>query len=285
MIQKNLTILIILYQENIDVVKKCLDQLKKFKIIIIDNANDVNLKNKLTENYSIQKYILNKSNIGFARAANQGILECDTEYMFLLGADCIISYEDIEKLMSAKKKYENCFLTSPTFYNSNGEYDYNGGPLYEDGLSLNVLENFGDVCVSTVLTTAIFFKIEDIKKIGLFDEEFFLYFLDFDMCRRVRNEKKAVIQVYNSKAIHTHGTLKIKNRFKKIFFRNYYFVYEELYYLYKVNLHYEKYDELKKKIPNYLFKLILNLIILRLDKFTYYLAKILAFRRFKKLLK
>jgi len=285
MIKKNLTILIILYQENIDVVKKCLDQLKEFKVIIIDNANDANLKNKLTENYNIQKYILNKNNIGFARAANQGILECDTEYMFLLGADCIISYEDIEKLMSAKKKYENCFLTSPTFYNSNGEYDYNGGPLYEDGLSLSVLENFGDVCVSTVLTTAIFFKIEDIKNIGLFDEEFFLYFLDFDMCRRIRNEKKAVIQVYNSKAIHTHGTLKIKNRFKKIFFRNYYFVYEELYYLYKVNLHYEKYDELKKKISNYLFKLILNLIILRLDKFTYYLAKILAYKRFKKLLK
>ena len=285
MIEKNLTILIILYQENIDVVKKCLDQLKKFKVIIIDNANDANLKNKLTEDYNIQKYILNKSNIGFARAANQGILECDTEYMFLLGADCIISYEDIDKLMSAKKKYKDCFLTSPTFYNSNGEYDYNGGPSYEEGLPTRVLKNYGDVCVKTVLTTAILFKIEDIKNIGLFDEEFFLYFLDFDMCRRIRNKKKAVIQVYDSKAIHTHGTLKIKNRLKKIFFRNYYFEYEELYYLYKVNLHYEKYDKFKKKIPNYLFKLLFNLIILRFDKFTDYLAKILAFRRFKKLIK
>ena len=58
MIQKNLTVLIILYQENIDVVKKCLDQLKKFKVIIIDNANDANLKNKLREDYDIHKYIL-----------------------------------------------------------------------------------------------------------------------------------------------------------------------------------------------------------------------------------
>ena len=285
MIQKNLTILIILYQEKIDVIKKCLDQLKKLKVIIIDNANDVDLRNKLTEDYNIYKYFLNKRNIGFARAANQGILECDTEYMFLLGADCLTTYEDIERLMSAKKKYKNCFLTSPTFYNSNGEHDYNGGPFYEEGLEMGILKNFGDVCVNTVLTTAILFKIEDIKNIGLFDEEFFLYFLDFDMCRRIRNEKKAVIQVYNSKAIHTHGTLKIKNRFKKIFLKNYYFVYEELYYLYKVNFHYEKYDELKKKIPNYLIKSILNLIILRFDKFIYYLAKILAFKSFKKLLK
>ena len=285
MTQENLTILIILYQENIDVIKKCLDQLKKYKVIIIDNANDVDLKSKLTEDYNIYKYFLNKNNIGFSKAANQGISECETEYMFLLGADCVISYEDIEQLMSAKKKYKNCFLTSPTFYNSDGEHDYNGGPSYEAGLPMSVLKNSGDVCVNTVLTTAILFKIEDIKNIGLFDEEFFLYFLDFDMCRRIKNEKKAVIQVYNSKAIHTHGTLKIKNRFKKIFFRNYYFDYEELYYLHKVNLHYKKYNELKKKIPNYFFKLILNLLTLRFEKFTYYLAKILAFKRFKKFLK
>ena len=285
MIQENLTILIILYQEKIDVIKKCLDQLKQFKIIIIDNANDKELKNKITKDYDIQKYLLNKKNIGFSKAANQGILVCDTEYMFLLGADCIINYQDIEQLMLAKKKYENCFLTSPTFYNLNGQHDFNGGPSYEEGLPMNVLKNFGDVCVSTVLTTAILFKIEDIKNIGLFDEEFFLYFLDFDMCRRIRNDNKTIIQVYNSKAIHTHGTLKIKNKLKRIFFRNYYFEYEELYYLYKVNLHYEKYNELKKKIPNYLFKLILNLIILRFDKFTYFLAKILAFRRFKEFIK
>ena len=285
MIQEKLTILIILYQENIDVIKKCLDQLKNFKVIIIDNANDKDLKNKLIEDYNIHKYFLNKSNIGFSKAANQGILECDTEYMFLLGADCVISNEDIEKLMNAKKKYKNCFLTSPTFYNSNGGHDYNGGPFYEEGLPMNVLNNFGDVCVNTVLTTAILFKVEDIKNIGLFDEEFFLYFLDFDMCRRIKNEKKAVIQVYESKAIHTHGSLKIKNKLKKIFFRNFYFEYEELYYLFKVNLHYEKYNKLKKKIPNYLLKLIMNFLILRFDKFTYYLAKILAFQKFKKLIK
>ena len=39
MIQENLTILIILYQEKIDVIKKCLDQLKQFKIIIDDGSH------------------------------------------------------------------------------------------------------------------------------------------------------------------------------------------------------------------------------------------------------
>ena len=228
---------------------------------------------------------MNKKNVGFSKAANQGIFECDTEYLLLLGADCLMTHSDIEQLMIAKKKYKDCFLTSPTFYNSQGGYDYNGGPSYEGGLKMEILKNHGDVCVETVLTTSVLFEIKDIKDIGLFDENFFLYFLDFDLCRRIKQKKKTVIQVYNSKAIHTHGQLKIKNRFKKIFFRNYYFDYEELYYLYKANLHQEKYDKLKKKIPKYLFKLVINFMIIRLDKVVYYLAKILAFNRFRKIIR
>jgi len=285
MIKENLTILIILYEENLKVIEKCLDNIKKYKVIIIDNSNDKKLKKKIIQNYKIYKYFLNKKNVGFSKAANQGIFECDTEYVLLLGADCIMNYEDIEELMIAKKRYENCFLTSPTFYNSFGEHDYNGGPSYEGNLKMETLENHGDVCVETVLTTSVLFKIKDIKEIGLFDENFFLYFLDFDLCRRIRKERKTIIQVYNSKAIHTHGQLKIKNKLKKIFFRNYYFNYEELYYLYKENLHQKKYNEFKKKIPKYLFKLVINFMTIRLEKFVYYLAKILAFNKFRKLKK
>ena len=60
MIQQNLTILIILYQENINIIRKCLDQLKNLKIIIIDNANDTKLKKKISKEYSIHRYFLNK---------------------------------------------------------------------------------------------------------------------------------------------------------------------------------------------------------------------------------
>src|SRR5210317_399710 len=110
MIQQNLTILIILYQENINIIRKCLDQLKNFKIILIDNANDKMLKKQIIQNYKIYKYFLNKKNIGFARAANQGISNCDTEYMLLLGADCLTTFNDIEQLMLAKIKYKDCIF-------------------------------------------------------------------------------------------------------------------------------------------------------------------------------
>ncbi len=285
MINEKLSILIILYEENLETISKCLEQIKEFKVIIIDNANNKNLEKEITKKFGIYKYILNEKNIGFSKAANQGILECDTEYLLILGADCLIKNSDIEQLLLAKKKYKDCFLTSPTFYDLDGNYTYNGGLSCEKGSKNEVLKNTGDVCVEAIITTAVLFRVKDMIDIGLFDEKFFLYFLDEDLCKRIRSINKSVIQVFNSKAIHTHGQLKVKNKFKKIFFRNYYFDYEELYYFYKNNLHVQKYNLVKKKIPKFIVKLIFNLLIIRIDKFIYYLSKVLAFYKFKKLLK
>jgi N-acetylglucosaminyl-diphospho-decaprenol L-rhamnosyltransferase len=285
MINQKLSILIILYEENLEIINKCLEKIKDFKIIIIDNANDKSLKKEIIKNFKIYKYFLNEKNIGFSKAANQGILECDTEYLFILGADCLISHSDIEQLILAKEKYKNCFLASPTFYDSTGNLTYNGGPLHEDGAKNKILKNSGDVCVNAVLTTAVLFKVKDIINIGLFDEQFFLYFLDDDLCRRIKNINKSIIQVYSAKATHAHGQLKVKNKFKRIFFGNFYFYYEELYYLYKINSHQHKYNHLKKKIPKFLVKLIINFLIFRFDKSVYYLSKTLAFYKFKRLIK
>ena len=173
MLNQKLSILIILYEEKLETIIKCLEKIKDFKIIIIDNANDEFLKNEILKKFEIYKYFLNKKNIGFSKAANQGIKACDTEYILFLGADCIMNDSSIEQLMLAKEKYKDCFMTSPTFYDSAGRLTYNGGPLHGDAKN-QVLKNSGDVCVNCVLTTAVLFKIKDI--ILSFIDEHFLYF-------------------------------------------------------------------------------------------------------------
>ena len=285
MLNQKLSILIILYEENLEMINKCLENIKDFKIIIIDNANNKFLKKKILKRFKIYKYFLNEKNIGFSKAANQGIQACDTEYLLFVQADCLITYSGVEQLMLAKEKYKDCFITSPTFYDNDGKLTYNGGPLYESSPKNKVIENFGDVCVDAVLFAVILFKVKDAINIGLLDEKFFLYFLDDDFCRRIKSIKKSIIQVYSAKATHAHGYLKVKNRFKKIFFANYFFYYEELYYLYKINSHQKKYDLFKKKIPKFLIKVIINFTLLRLEKFVYYLSKVLAFYKFKRLVK
>ena len=60
-----ITIIIILYEEKEKLVLRCLENLKNFKIIIVDNANNITLKRIVEKNYKIYKYILNKKNYGY----------------------------------------------------------------------------------------------------------------------------------------------------------------------------------------------------------------------------
>ena len=279
-----ITIIIILYEEKTDLVLQCLENIKNFKIIIVDNAGNISLENKIKEKYEIYKYFLNKKNYGFSKAANKAIKECDTEYILNLQADCLISNEEILKLLKSHKKYENCFITSPTFYNKDSKLSYNAGVLPEKNNERYILNLEGDVCVETVLGSTILFKKKDILELGLFDENFFLYYVDFELCRRIIKNKKTIIQIFDAKVQHEHGQIKVKNALKRIFIRNYNFTFDELYYFFKINEHFKIFKNLKKKIPNYIIKLIFNFFLLRLNRSVYYFSRVAAFYKFNKLL-
>ena len=194
-----LTIIIVLYEEKANLVFQCLENIKNFKIIIVDNAGNVFLKSEIEKKFKIYKYILNKKNYGYAKAANQAIKQCDTEYILMFQADGLISNKDIFILLESHKKYKNCFITSPTYYDKESKLSYNSGYLPEKSSKKDILNLEGDVCVETVLGSIILFKKKDIIEIGLYDEIFFLYYLDFELCRRIINRKKTIIQIFDAK--------------------------------------------------------------------------------------
>ena len=281
---KEITIIIVLYEEKINLVLQCLDNIKNFKTIIIDNAGNTNLKKKIEEKVPIYKYILNKKNCGWSKAVNQGIKQCDTEYILILQADCSISNKDISILLNSHKKYENCFMASPTYYDEESKLSYNGGCLPEKNLGMDVLNLEGDVCVESVITATVLFKKKDIFEIGLFDENLFLYFGDYEMGRRIIKTKRSIIQIYDAKVRHEHGKIKVKNLLKKTFIINYNFTFDELYYFFKINKHHEILKNIKKKLPNYIFKIFTNLFSLRPVQSVYYFSKVAAFFKFNKFL-
>ena len=281
---KEITIIIILYEEKINLVLSCLENIKDFKIIIIDNAGNKNLKKKIEEKFKIYKYILNSKNVGYSKAANQAIQLCSSEYILAIDADGVMYVDDINVLFESYKKYKDCLIVSPTCYDNKSRLTYTGVCLPEKKIEAKIINLEGDICVDTIVTAAYLFKKKDFIEIGLFDENFFLYFSEFDICRRAIDRKKSIIQVFNSKAQHVHGQIKVQNFLKKIFIRNFHFTFDELYYFYKINKHHDIFNKLKKKIPNYLFKFLFNLILLKLSKSLYYFSKTLAYFKFKKFL-
>ena len=284
-LRNKITIIIVLYRENYKLLSKTLDKIREFRKIIIDNSNNLELKNKIEENFKIEKYILNKKNYGFSSGYNQGVKLSETDFCLILGPDCIIDSESIIKLYEKLTLNEDCFLTTSTSYNENNQLTYTAGLLPENGEKDILIKLEGDICVESTLGACMFFKKKDFIEIGLFDEIFFIYFSDDDLCRKIKKRGKYIIQVFESKCIHSHGISKVKNIFEKIYLREHYYLLDEFHYFHKSDKHKKKMDGIISKKNNYLIKIFTSLFALRFKKVMYYYARYTAIIKFNNFLK
>lgn len=277
---EEITVTIVLYKENFEIVSKCLNQVKNFKIILVDNDNNSDLKKKIEKEFKIFRYILNKKNIGFSKGINQAIKQTETKFVLNIEADCLIKENDINKLLEIFSKYNNCFISTPTMIDENNKFTHSGGTLVEKNLGYKVLNLEGDACVDFPMTAAILFKKEDILNIGLFDEDLFIYYPDVEIGRRIKTFKKSIIQSYDARAIHLMGKLKIINPIKRVFYRNYFFTLDGLVYFYKGNIHQKYVNELKDKIPRLLIQSFLNLFLFKFAKSIQCFSQVIAYYNF-----
>ncbi len=284
--KSEISIIILIFEEEFDVIFKCLSSVRNFKIIIIDNSNNISRKKKILEEFKIHKYFLNQKNLGFGKGNNIGIKNCDTKYLLILNPDCIIPENTIYTLQNTLEKYPDCFLTTPTLLDEKNNLAQNATSFPEINREKEPIKIDGDICCQAVLGAVMFCKTNELINLGMFDENYFIFFEDYDLCKRIRLNKKSVIQIHNAKAFHQHGQGKsIKSSIKRSFIINFNMTYSELYYFYKNDDYQKKYKYLKSKIFKYSIKFFFNLLTLRLNKSVYYISKILAFLKFKRFLR
>ena len=281
-VQENITIQIVLYEDKEETVFKCLENFENFKIIILDNSNNYNIKKKILKRFKIYKYFLENKNLGYSKGHNKIAKFSNTEFLLILNADCIINEENIINLYNTYINNSNCGIVAPTTFDSQNRFTLNGSFLPENGERDKIINIEGDTCFQAILGSAIFIKKKDFIDVGMFDEKLFLFFSDYDLCRKIKKLKKSIIQTYASKALHTHGISKVKNFFKRIYLREFYMTYDELMYYLISNNYQIKFETLKKKIKNYFLKLLFSILTLNFKNSIFYFSKILAFYKFKK---
>ena len=275
-----ITILIVLYDETDEIIFKNLEKIKNFKIIIVDNKGDKKLKNRITEKFEISKYYLSNKNLGFSKGFNKALNFCKTKYAFIKNADCYIDEDNIIKLYDYIKNNQDCGIVSPTSYDEYNNLSYNSGKLPENENSNEILKVEGDVCVEKVLGSSMFVKMEDLQKVGMFNENLFIFFSDFELCKKIKIINKHIVQIYNSKCIHVHGISKVKNKFYKIYLKELYFTLDELVYFKDISD--QKINKLKSKILNYCLKIMVCFFTLKFYNLIKYYARVVAYIKFKK---
>lgn len=204
-------------------IDKCLESLRSSSIsvrpIIIDNCSTDETVNYIINNYPEVHLIINKKNVGFGQANNQGLeyaYKQGATHFFLINQDAWILTDTIEKLVSVQDKY--CIdLISPIHLNGAGDLlDYNNlNYLIIEDYNINfvsdlILKDLKQYyTISFINAAAWMISRKTIEQIGGFDPIFFHYGEDVNYCQRIKFHNGKIAFVPNS-FIH-HDRLRFGN--------------------------------------------------------------------------
>ena len=175
----DLTVVIVTLKSE-EVIFTCLDSIpSNIKVIVVENSNNKKLKEQLEEKYQNTKCILAGENNGYAIGNNIGLRKVNTKYALILNPDTELKKDTIENFFNTAKLVPDFWLIGPGNNQAN----------------LKVFDDNGLIEVNNLKGFAIFFNLIKFKKI-FFDENFFLYFEEIDLCK---NLKKSGGKIYLSK--------------------------------------------------------------------------------------
>lgn len=197
------------------------------EVIVVDNASDDGSVELITNKFPSVNLIANKENVGFGKANNQALMIAEGEFILLINPDAIVSEDTFDKMFSFFNKHPEAGLAGCKILNSDGTLQLAcrrsfPGPWTSftkvTGLSslfpksnlfarynLTYLDENNTYEVDAISGSFMMMKKEVLKKVGGFDEQFFMYGEDLDLCYRVQQAGFKVYYVHTTQVIHYKG--------------------------------------------------------------------------------
>ena len=218
--------IIVLNYNTGEILKKCVESILKTtknlsvprcELILIDNASsDESIKSiKGTKSIKGIKTIQNSQNLGFSKGFNQGIRIARGKYVLLLNPDTEVKPGAIQKLLEFAKNTPDAAVVAPKLLNPDGSTQasafklptlWNAVREYwlgEKGLFSKYIPQGGPT--ESLVMAAYLLTPRALKKVGLLNEKFFMYFEDLDYAKRVKEKGLKIYYLPQAEVIHYHG--------------------------------------------------------------------------------
>lgn len=222
-----LSIIIVNYNTK-DLLKQCLKSVIGYEIIVVDNASTDGSVEMVEKEFPQVRLVKNKKNLGFAKANNQGLRLVQGEYILFLNSDTVVPKKTIASLLSYLEEHPKVGVVTPRLELRNGKVDldcHRGFPTpwasfsYFTGLEKLFPRSkiFGqyhqtwkepetiheiDACCGAFLLT----RKKVLEGVSGFDESYFFYGEDLDLCFRIKQRGWKVVYYPKVKAVHYKGT-------------------------------------------------------------------------------
>ena len=167
------------------------------------------------------------TNTGFAAAANLGARTSAADLLLFINPDCLVAAGFLDPLLHDLDTHPRCAAIAPCVLNEDGSPQGNarGDPTMMTGLfgrstllsrlfpsarlaRRNVLipatlqESQSAATVDWVSGSCVLVRREAFNEIGGFDERYFLYWEDADLCRRLRNDGWSIRFRPDARVVH-----------------------------------------------------------------------------------
>ena len=222
--RQNLSIVIVTLKSE-KVIHQCIKSLNQnIPIIVVEHSDNKKLKEDLEKKYNNLKCILAKSNLGMGSGNNIGLKAANTDYVLLLNPDVLLEDNTIEELFLASQNLANFSMLAPLEKNFN-----NYGFLNKKKSNKNLEDAPFEVDFIDGFAMLIIKK--KFKEIDYFDENFFMYLENNDLCKRSRDKGDLIYIVPKSKINHLAAKAVDKKYEDEVeFSRNWHWIWSKFYF-------------------------------------------------------
>jgi len=215
---KPLVSIVILNYNGKKYIKNCIESIKNQKysnieLILVDNASTDGSMVGLKKLYPEIKLIINNQNLGSAKANNIGAESSKGEYLFFLNIDTKLDSYCIDNLVETFKSDTEIGICACKELSYDGKIQWNCGIAVDIfGYSLQGIPKK----VFHASSSSLFIKKELFNKLNGFDESYFMYKDDIDLCWRAQLLGYNVVGVPSAIVFHEWGGVSLSNRGEKL---------------------------------------------------------------------
>lgn len=199
-------------------------------VVISDNGSSDGTPEQARQRWPHATVLAHGRNLGFGAANNRALAETRTPLALLLNPDCEITPEGLRELVRAAHGMPDAAIVAPQLEGAPGRPDVNY--RWPNILWRSRGEGAqGPACVGFVVGAAMLLRLARFEGVGFFDERFFLYYEDDDLCLRLFQQQRPIVVWPGVAAVHrARGSVKGRAPWRSEYLRGYHHAQSKLIY-------------------------------------------------------
>jgi len=194
---------------------------------LVDNNSVDGSVDYIQKQFPNIKLIANKENVGFGKANNQALQQVSGDYIVLINPDTVVQEDTFIKLLDFFENTPDAGAATCKIINPDGRFSIDcrhGIPTPTIALwkvlglskifpksrifgqyNLTYLSPDNIYAVPAISGSFMMIKKSVLEKVGYFDERFFMYCEDIDLCHRINQQEYKIYYVPTTQIVHYKG--------------------------------------------------------------------------------